>query len=264
MAEVPGSVQYSSGGSQMGMFDGALGGIAGGVLGFLAADETNRSNRQLAQYQNEQSAAEAQRNRDWQERMSNTAYQRSVKDLSAAGLNPMMAYGSMGSSTPSGAVGAMAQAAPAVSPIGAALEGWNRSRDVGSNVLERESRVDVNKQQEALTNAGIEKAKQETATSAAAELDYKAGALQKASQARLNSATEAAQRAQAYKTTEEGRFVASQRAEQEAKSPLWNIIHSATKKIKDISESSTAENVKRMRENIPRYEIIGNPGVYKK
>ena len=59
MAEVPGSVQYSSGGSSMGMFDGALGGIAGGVLGFLAADETNRSNRQLAQYRNEQSAAKA-------------------------------------------------------------------------------------------------------------------------------------------------------------------------------------------------------------
>lgn len=248
----------------MGMFDGIVGQVIGAVGGFLGAEESNRANRQLAQYQNEQSQAESQRNRDFQERMSNTAYQRATADMAAAGLNPMLAYSQGGSSTPSGAVGAMAQAAPAISPIGSALEGWNRSRDVSSSVSERESRVDVNKQQEALVNAGIDKAKQETATSAAAELDYKAGAVQKASQARLNSATEAAQRAQAYKTTEEARFVASQRAEQESKGPLWNILHGVTKKIKEISEASTAENVKRIRENIPRYEIIGNPGVYKK
>lgn len=59
----------------------------------------------MAREANRITQEENQKNRDFQERMSSSAYQRAMKDMSAAGLNPMLAFSQGGASTPGGSAG---------------------------------------------------------------------------------------------------------------------------------------------------------------
>lgn len=66
-------------------------------------------------------STEAMKNREWQERMSNTAYQRAVADMREAGLNPILAFQNGGASTPGGSAGTISGAsmgAPSSSALG--------------------------------------------------------------------------------------------------------------------------------------------------
>lgn len=57
------------------------------------------------QQNNQWSAQQAAIQRDWQERLANTAHQREIADLKAAGLNPVLSAKLQGAAVPSGAMG---------------------------------------------------------------------------------------------------------------------------------------------------------------
>lgn len=78
----------------------AIGAMGSAGISYAGAQQTNAANAQQALQQEQ-----------FQEQMSNTAYQRGTADMKAAGLNPMLAYSQGGASTPGGAMATMTNAA---------------------------------------------------------------------------------------------------------------------------------------------------------
>jgi hypothetical protein len=83
----------SWGGSDDPIFGGSLGDFIPGIGDARAAANQNAANISSAREQ-----------MNFQERMSNSAYQRATADMRSAGINPMLAYSQGGASSPGGSL----------------------------------------------------------------------------------------------------------------------------------------------------------------
>ena len=93
-------------------------------------------------------ANEAQKARDFEEQMSNTAYQRQVADLQAAGLNPALGYSANGATTPSGEAATGVAASAGTNNNGMSLGEMLQGLTLPLSIMQQMADINLTKAQE--------------------------------------------------------------------------------------------------------------------
>jgi len=166
----------------------------GGLASYFGQRETNKANAQQAQIQ-----------QGFQREMSDTAYQRAVADMKAAGLNPMLAYSQGGATTPVGAKAEMqsalgAGATSAQQSFQIAQSARNQTDLTKADVHLKNEQAGAAGAQEDLNRANMNLALVEAANKSAQLPGHKQFVNQVASQIELNNALSANNSANTAKT----------------------------------------------------------------
>lgn len=129
----------------------SLGSLKGGMLGsILSGNNPLEKGQDALDYISgkkamEYNSAEALKQRDWEEQMSNTAHQREVADLRLAGLNPVLSAGA-GASVPSGA-SASTSPSNGLEQLGSIINAITSIKSVQNNAKAVESQKELNEAQ---------------------------------------------------------------------------------------------------------------------
>lgn len=121
--------------------------LASGVASAFGASKSAEKTNRAADEQ-------AKREMDFQERMSNTAHQREVSDLVAAGLNPILSA-NHGASTPQGA------SAPVINPHERTAERVTNSALAAAEIAATRETIATQRSQQALNVSSASKAQAE-------------------------------------------------------------------------------------------------------
>tara|TARA_B110000483_G_C17984348_1_gene460998 strand:+ start:206 stop:790 length:585 start_codon:yes stop_codon:yes gene_type:complete len=115
----------------------AIASIASGLL-------ASKSNKKATQRANTETRASNAKQMAFQERMSNTAYQRGMQDMQKSGLNPILA-GKMGGATSPAGASYQAQKANPVESASAGASAYMQNRQMAQN-------LSINKHAESFAN----------------------------------------------------------------------------------------------------------------